>query len=221
MKKSKDGIIEFNEKYHTYSNGVINLESITKYISKYKGFFDLDLIAGNYAIKNNLLKEDVINMWKEKGKRSCEVGTYIHSIFEDYILKKDHVYQDYPKVDVARKIKLELFSSKRLIPLETEYIVYNDKYAGQIDCIAKNKKGEHFIFDWKTNNKIDFSSFGGKKMKTPYNHLMDCNFIHYSLQLSCYKEMCKEYDINKCYIVHLEENSYSIIETKNISVNLN
>ena len=62
MKKSKDGKITFNEKNHTYNNGVVNLESITKYISRYKGKFDTDFVAGNYAIKHGLVKSEVINL---------------------------------------------------------------------------------------------------------------------------------------------------------------
>ena len=220
MKKSKDGKVEFIEDTHSYLLNGKRLTSITQYISKFKQPFDTERIAGAYARKHALSVEYVIDMWDKKGKAACETGTYIHSIFEDYILKVDHVEQDYPKKETANLIIKELFDSGRLTPVEAEYIVYNDNYAGQVDCIAKNNEGEHFIIDWKTNSKIDFGNHW-QKMKDDYSELDDCSFNHYSIQLSAYRQLCKEYDIKGCYIVHLEENKYSFIKAKNMTVNLN
>ena len=219
MKQSKDGKVTFYEDTHSYILDGNRLESITQYISKFKQPFDTERIAGAYARKHALTKEYVVKMWKEKGEKACEMGTYIHSIFEDYIIHKEHIHKDYPKKETAQCIINDIFDSGRLTPVETEYIVYNDKYAGQVDCIAKNNKGEYFILDWKTNNKIDMYN-NWNKMKLDYSYLDDCSFNHYSIQLSAYKNLCKEYDIKGCYIVHLLDVGYKIIKCKDINVNI-
>jgi len=212
-KTSKDGRVVFYEDTHSYYlDDSIKLTSITQYISKFKTPFDSDLIAGNYAKKHGLLKEDVLKEWKEKGVESCEIGTFIHSIFEDYIIGNHIQLNSHPKCRVAMKVIDELFESKRLTPVETEMIVYNDKYAGQIDCIAKNDKEEYFILDWKTNKEITMNN-KWQNMTGKYSWLEDCNFNHYSIQLDCYKKMCTEYNIKDCYIVHLDNDNYSLIQT--------
>ena len=216
MKKySKDKKVVFYEDSHSYYLGDKRLTSITQYISKFKTPFDRDRISKEYAKKHNRKQEDVLAEWDKKAKDSTDMGSFVHKIFEDFIDGKEiETREDYPKCKVAEKIIEELFSS-RLTPVATELIVYTDKYAGQIDCIAKNDKGEHFILDWKTNGKIDKSNYW-QTMKGKFSQYDDCALNHYSIQLRAYQSMCKEYDIKNCFIVHLKEDSYEIIEAKKI-----
>src|SRR5690625_3429197 len=159
MKYSKDGKVKFDEASHTYWLGDKKLTSVTTYISKYKSFFDSDEISEKYARKHGRTKEDVLLEWKQKADASCEMGTIIHAILEEYTLGNEiKKSDDYPKSKVAIKIIDDLFKTNRLTPVETEYIVYNDKIAGQIDCIAKNHQDEYFILDWKTNKEIKFDN---------------------------------------------------------------
>ncbi len=212
MKYSKDGVVSFDEKTHSYFNGSKRLTSVTQYIKQFKPVFDSDLIASKYAKKHNLIKEDVLKMWSDKASESCEMGTVVHKIFEDYILNNPvDINNDYVKSKIAIKFIEDYFLSKRLIPVETEYIVYNDHLAGQVDCIAKNNNNEYFIIDWKTNKQINFQN-KWQKMLNDYSYLDDCNYNHYSIQLSKYKEMCSEYVIKDCFIVHLKEDDYQIIK---------
>lgn len=216
MKYSKDKVVSFDEKKHVYRINDKKLTSVTEYISKYKTYFDSELIAGKYAKKHNLKKEDVLAMWKEKGEQSCIMGSFVHKIFEDYILGNEmEINEEYLKCNVAKKFIDDCFKSGRLIPVETEYIVYNDELAGQIDCIVKNTKGDYFILDWKTNSTISYEN-RWQNMTDKYSHLEDCSFNHYSLQLGLYKQMCKEYEIKDCFIVHLKEDDYEFIKVKNI-----
>jgi len=216
MKYSKDKKVFFNDKYHTYSIGNKKLMSVTKYISQFKIPFDSDRIAGKYAKKHKLIKSEVLKMWRDKGSKAATMGTFIHKIFEDFILGNElDVNKDYPKYDTAKKIIVDLFLSNKLQPIETEYIVYNNKYAGQVDCIARDTNSNYYILDWKTNEKINFSN-KWQSMTGKYSHLDDCSYNHYSIQLSMYKSMCKEYDIKDCFIVHLKENSYELIKSLDI-----
>jgi ATP-dependent exoDNAse (exonuclease V) beta subunit len=221
MKKySNDKRVVFYEDSHSYFLGDKRLTSITQYISKFKAFFDKDKISKNYAKKHNLEQEQVLKNWDKKSKEACEMGTYVHSVFEEYILNKTIIdCSKYDKCKTSLKFIADYFESENLTPVETEMIVYNENYAGQIDCIAKNKKGEYFILDWKTSSEIKMGN-RWKSMNGDYNVYDDCNYNHYSIQLRCYQKMCKEYNIKNCYIVHLKNDAYEIIEARDIEVKI-
>lgn len=210
----------FHEDSHSYFLGEKRLTSITKYISKFKAPFDKERISLAYAKKHNLTQNEVLDTWAKKGKDACDMGNYVHSVFEEYILNKKIIdCSKYEKCRVALSFISDYFESENLIPVETELIVYNENYAGQIDCIAKNKKGEHFIFDWKTNSEIKMGNHW-QSMSGDYRVYDDCSYNHYSIQLRAYQKLCKEYDIKNCYIVHLEDEKYNIIEAREIEVKL-
>ena len=215
VKYSKDKRVVFHEDTHSYFLGDKKLTSITQYISRYKPKFDREGVSLSYAKKHGRTQKDVLEEWDAKAKESCEMGTYVHKIFEDYIEGKTLETEAYPKGVIAKLIIEEFFESKRLTPVETELIVYNDEFAGQIDCIAKDEHGNHFILDWKTNKEIKtFNSF--QSMEGKFWVYDDCNFNHYSIQLRAYQQMCKDYNIVDCYIVHLDEDSYSFMQARDI-----
>ena len=70
-----------------------------------------------------------------------------------------------------------------------------------MDLIVKSGN-DIVIVDHKTNKKIDqksgFDSISKSnfKMKYPLNNLMDCNFYHYTLQLSTYAWMLQKINPN-------------------------
>ena len=75
------------------------------------------------------------------------------------------------------------------------------RLAGQIDLLVK-QGNEITIIDYKTNKKIDKNSFFDSKtkktvkMKYPLNKIEDCNFWHYTLQLSTYAWMIQKLNPN-------------------------
>ena len=87
-------------------------------------------------------------------------------------------------------------------------------------CIEVDSPKHTFLFSEKcivthnTNKKIDQKSGfdssikGNAKMKYPLNNLMDCNFLHYTLQLSTYAWMIKklnpDYIIDKLMLIHYD-----------------
>ena len=219
MKYSKDGLVCFDEDNHTYHLGDKKLLGVTSYISQFKNKFDSDKIAEAFARKNGLNKEEVLLKWKKEGEISAINGTACHSVIENYILNNEiKLLGISEKEKVAEKFIKDFFLTKRLIPVETEIIVYNDFLASQIDCIAKNDKGEYFILDWKTNKKIERSSYG-KYMLGDYSIYPDANFFHYSLQLSIYKRLYVDNFISNAYIVHFDNSDYKFIPIENIKLN--
>ena len=219
VKYSKDGKVIFDPEKHTYLLGNKYLKGVTSFISEYKNKFDSDKIAEAYAKKYGRVKEEVLAEWEAKAKYSCDQGTAVHNIFEDWINKKTISPSGiYPKEKIASKFIKDIFLTGRLEPVESEYIVYNEVLASQIDLIARNKAGDHFIFDWKTNDKISKTSFNDQRMLPPFSDYPDCSFYHYSLQVTLYEKLCIDYDIKGSYIVHIGSEDYSILKAEKINL---
>lgn len=220
LKYSKDGRVVFDEGPHTYTlDNEIQFTSVTTYLSRFKNKFDEQAVSKAYAKKHGATQEEVLRQWHYERDFSCTMGTAVHKIFEDYIDGKGIVAPGlYPKEKVAIDFIYDYFVTGKVEPIETELIVYDEErqLAGQIDCLAKKPDGTIIMLDWKTNKKISYEGFAGQRMKEQYSHLQDCNFNHYSMQLATYKQMCKEYDIQKTFIVHIGFDKYEIIETQDI-----
>ena len=167
-----------------------------------------------YDIKEselNAVQQDILDEWAKINREACERGTKIHSELENSFYK------------AGNNVKLEKFGiggkfqcKKNYNELDLEYGVYpeyliyfstKDKIlnlAGQIDLLIKNGN-EIVLVDHKTNAKIDQKGFYDsklrqtKKMKFPLTKLDDCNFIHYTLQLSLYAWMLQR--INPDFVI--------------------
>jgi len=227
MKCSIDKSVAFDSESHTYTNKDKKLISVTTFISQFKNKFDSDYHSKKIAEREGKTQDEILKLWSDKAKKSCEIGTAIHKIFEDYIdgnfcilgndividfidLDIEYLVDFYPKSKVAIKFIKDFFISERLIPVNTEYIVYNEHLAGQIDLICKDKKDNYYILDFKTNDKIETYSYK-KKMLGVFKEINDSSFYHYSLQLSIYKQMFEK-PIKGLYLIHIKPDSYEFIE---------
>lgn len=156
----------------------------------------------------NKTQQGILDAWDEENRKSCERGTKIHEEIENS-------FYDHPKDISLQKFglggKFECRKDYSELDLEfgvyPEYLVYREsddgilRIAGQVDLIVK-EGNEITIIDHKTNKKIDqksgFNSAtkSSSKMKFPLNNLMDCNFYHYTLQLSTYAWMLQKINPN-------------------------
>jgi ATP-dependent exoDNAse (exonuclease V) beta subunit len=237
MKYSNDKRVRFDNETHSYFLNDKRLISVTTLLSNFKNKFDSDFYSKKIALKEGKTQDEILLLWKEKAKKSCDIGTAIHKIFEDYkynnysILNNQLMFETseidveylpdyYTKHKVALSFINDFFETKRLIPIESEMIVYNELIAGQIDMICKDVKNNFYILDFKTNSTIDKYSYN-KKMIGFFSELNDSNYYHYCIQLSVYKKLLKEYKINKIYIIHILENNYKIIECEDVFEKIN
>lgn len=159
----------------------------------------------------NKVQQEILDAWDEENRKSCERGTKIHLDIENsfYENPKDISLQkfgiggkfeckkDYPELDLEYGVY-------------PEYLIYRQsddgilRIAGQVDLIVKSGN-EITIIDHKTNKKIDQKSGfntttkSSTKMKYPLNTLDDCNFWHYTMQLSTYAWMLQK--INPNFII--------------------
>ena len=175
--------------------------------------FDPELLEVYNISKNEFDKaqQELLDLWDEENRKSCERGTKIHLDIENsfYTKAKDISLQkfgiggkfeckkDYPELDLQ-------------YGAYPEYLIYYEsddkviRLAGQIDLIVKSGN-EIYLVDHKTNKKIDqksgynSSTRSSVKMKYPLNNLPDCNFYHYTMQLSTYAWMLQK--INPNFII--------------------
>lgn len=232
IKYSEDKKVFFKEDTHSYFLGDKRLKSVTSYLSEFKNEFDSDKWSKIIAEREGKTQDEILLQWKEKAKKSCDIGTATHKIFEDYTLKNysliNNEYSfEIPEIDLSYMVDFnkkyissiqfikDFFETKRLIPIHTEYIVYNDILAGQVDMICKDQKDNYYILDFKTNEEISTNSYH-KKMKGIFKDIDDCAYYHYTLQLSIYRNLLKKYNIKKTFLIHIKDDGYNFIETHDI-----
>lgn len=156
----------------------------------------------------NKVQQEILDSWEEENRKSCERGTKIHEEIEHSFYNNPHNIS-LQKFGLGGKFECKKDYSE--LDLEygvyPEYLIYREsddgilRIAGQVDLIIKS--GNNIVIvDHKTNKKIDqksgFDSISKSnfKMKYPLNNLMDCNFYHYTLQLSTYAWMLQKINPN-------------------------
>lgn len=145
--------------------------------------------------------------YDDNRNKSCERGTKIHAEFENlYYTKPEH---DLKKFGLGGKFTCkkgyyELDLDKGVYPEFLISLASRDgllKVAGQIDLLIKDGN-EITIIDYKTNKEIkkksyfDMNTKTNLMMKYPLNNLMDCNYYHYTLQLSLYAYLLQQINPN-------------------------
>ena len=175
----------------------------------------------------NKTQQKILDEWQEENHKSCERGTKIHAMFENAMYKAG-TEVSLKKFGIGGKFECDKGRTK--LDLENgvypEYLISRVspdgilRLAGQIDLLVK-KGNEITIIDYKTNKKIDqHSYFDSKskktqKMKFPLNDIEDCNFWHYTLQLSTYAWMIEKLNpnfvIKDLIIIHYDHNNKQTI----------
>lgn len=226
--KDKFNLVSFKEELHQYE--VINtgqrLISATQLIDKYKPIFDeKGYIAKAIAKRDNKTVNEIYKQWETKKNNSLIKGTIIHNFLEKLV--------DNIKIVLNNDIKiLNYFNKATRVycntlqelkgELLTEFLLYNIELgiAGQIDLLEVLPDGSLNIYDYKTNENIEFTSKYKNKMLKDLNYLFDCSYIHYSLQLNVYRVMLEKagYKVNGMFLIHIgeeEDNVYEIFRDDN------
>lgn len=183
---------------------------------------------GITELEYNREQQGILDEWAKTNLESCERGSKIHAELENkYTSRKDC---DLIKFGLGGKFVVNtnetlMKSNMDLLNVERgvfpEYLIYRKsddgkfKLAGQIDLLIKNGN-DIYIIDYKTNKKLDDKSFfdtrtrKAQMMKYPLNNIMDCNKMHYALQLSAYAWMLQklnpEFVIKKLMLIHYDHN---------------
>lgn len=164
-------------------------------------------------------RKEIQKGYDDERNKSCERGTKIHSNFEEMYYTSEK--QDLKKfglggVFTCKKGYYELDLEKGVYPEFLVSLKSSDgilRVAGQIDLLIKDEN-DIIIADYKTNKEIkkhsyfDKNKFNRIMMKYPLNNIEDCNFYHYSLQLSTYayllQQIKPELNIKKLMLIHID-----------------
>lgn len=164
-------------------------------------------------------RKEIQKGYDDERNKSCERGTKIHSNFEEMYYTSEK--QDLKKfglggVFTCKKGYYELDLEKGVYPEFLVSLKSSDgilRVAGQIDLLIKDGN-DIIIVDYKTNKEIkkhsyfDKNKFSRIMMKYPLNNIEDCNFYHYSLQLSTYayllQQIKPELNIKKLMLIHID-----------------
>ncbi len=126
--------------------------------------------------------------WKDKADKASEKGTNYHNAKEAEAYSSGYDTINSMRVPTALSYSFDL--SKLEDGFHAELLLYNDYYkvSGKADkVIIKTVAGKRYVYidDYKTNEKIpkrnEFQTF-----KKPLEHLDDCKWNVYKLQLTMY-----------------------------------
>jgi len=179
--------IHFNEENHTYQDldSGLFLTPVSTVYSRYKNEF---VVTGpmliNAGIKNNIHPRDVQDFWSLGTKYSQSKGTCIHLCLQcwiEYKILLDDDLKHWVFQFDELKISGDLSCEERVFSLE--HLV-----CGTADLVVR-EFGVTDIYDFKSNKKLEKVAYGNKKMKDICSAFSDCNFSHYSIQLSLYAAM--------------------------------
>jgi hypothetical protein len=193
--------ITFIESSHTYINKYGNeLISCSKLVSRYKPIFDpKGEIIENCAAKKGVSVEELRKEWDKTRDDACDRGINFHKQAQYWVEHKQIQDGDYK--DVVIQLSKIPFKGQ----LKSETIIANNilGIAGTVDLMDIYDNNKIEIWDFKTNKQLKKKGFFNNKTKRfskmlhPIEHLDDCNFIHYSLQLEIYGLILEE---NGCWV---------------------
>ena len=215
-----DNDIVLNEELHEYrliDRPEASFTSVTTYVEHFFEGFDALKIATKLVNNHPKYSDHTVESLMAEWNATADYGTRVHHEIEKWI--KERIEPEDKKAIHGRDwlAQYELRSDMDVL---SEVIVYSTELsiAGTVDILAKdNATGEYDIIDWKTSKKIETASYR-KKMGThpSTRHVMDCNFYHYSLQLSLYRYILEQYyglKIHNQLIGHLKDDGVHALVT--------
>ena len=199
----RDADIQFDEPTHVYtvqgsSKGII---SCTKFLHEFFGHFDAKgtirkMMASpkwteSKWYKPGITAKEIEEQWNANGREASGAGTAMHLAIEQFLNGSEHVILPHIKETTEWRYFMNFWREHGadLEPYRTEWEVWSEdhKLAGQIDMVYKRKSdGKFLIYDWKRSKEIKTEN----KFQTglpPIQHLPDCNYWHYTLQLNVYR----------------------------------
>ncbi|MDD7987487.1 PD-(D/E)XK nuclease family protein [Lentisphaera marina] len=209
-------LLKEEHEYKLKSDPSAEFTSCTTFIKQFFSPFDADAVAQKLVSSVPKYFGMSTEELKEEWTAAADHGTQVHEELEEFILSGTE-----PKEakSIAGKNWLKNNIDLEKFALHPEVIIYCKelKLAGTIDLIAQHKKsGSLLLFDWKTNKRINKRSYKGEKGVHPASsNLDDCNFNHYSAQLSLYRYLLeKNYKckIHRQIILHLDEAKSTVID---------
>lgn len=221
MQKITDNNIFLKEDVHEYQlvdDPEMEFTSCTTFAKYFFQPFDKIGIANNLTATHPNYMAMSPQLLVEQWDKIAEEGTLIHNEIEQFI-KNDLDEPTREKSKVAIEWIKKNFTDR--YEVFSEVIVYSKELAlaGSIDILLYDKEEKSYkILDWKTNKKIDTTSFRNKMgTHQASSNLMDCNYTHYEIQLSLYRYILEKHyniEISGTAISHLTDEKVISYNTK-------
>jgi hypothetical protein len=223
----RDERITFYEPTHTYtidgsSEGII---SGTGFLHQFFGHFNAKEViekmmrSPKWASNKHYGKtaDQIAKEWSDSGKDASTKGTAMHLAIEQFMNRAESVIDP----DVKKTVEFQYFMNFwndhgwDLEPYRAEWSVFSQDHmlCGQIDMLFRRKSdGKFLIYDWKRSREIKTSNKFQKGL-APLQHLDDCNYWHYTLQLNLYRWILEKLygmEIAEMYLIicHPENKNY-------------
>lgn len=235
----RDDRIRFVDETHSYyvdgSKDRYEYTSTTKLMHSMFKPFDADEVIGNMMRSKNWENssyygkspEEIKAGWEENRDSAAKSGTSMHENIENFYNGLDHECSS-REFDLFQQFRDD---HKDLLPYRTEWCIFDEdsKVSGSVDMVYEDTTSEtssgekqYVIADWKRSKSIKTDNRWQSGTNKNTFHLPDCNFIHYSLQLSTYKYILeKNYGIkvSQTFIVvlHPNQDKYVKLITKDLS----
>lgn len=191
--------ITFQEEGHLYfDENNVDYTSATTLVHGAFEKFDAEKISAAKSARTGIPAATYLTEWKEKADRASESGTRAHENCERQILgrfSEMHTPRDEKERLRFRAAWNEVQSIQAAFSeLRPEMLIFSPRFcvAGSVDLLAKKATGEYTIIDWKYIQGLKFEGYHGKMGTVPATeHLPDCNYYHYALQLNIYEMILK------------------------------
>ena len=193
--------IAFHEQEHIYTvDGTKVPRSVTKLVHEFTSVFDpLEAVDAmqkgarweekRYLYTKNdgelLTPEEIVCKWAANGEVQRARGQLLHYQAEQFLNGRTIQAPNSPEFRQFLAIHRTL-CGEGLRVYRTELSVFHCglRLAGQIDLLCLDAAGAFAVVDWKRCKQIRKDS--RQPMKEPLDHLQECNFYAYSLQLNLY-----------------------------------
>lgn len=227
------GFVEEGHKYELLKDKDFKFTSVTTEIHKYAEPFDTEAISLRCSKTKDpenkyfgMTQDAIKKQWEDAAKQGTalhEYGENMLNYVNDLMKGEEPVPYDHPKAKYIPEIIKHLRDNKYELAL-TELLVYDLdlKIAGQSDILLKKMYGDlkkFMIYDWKfLADPIKKKSYYNpwkrkyKLMTGPFKHLMDCNWIHYSIQLSIYQTLTGQPEmVSEKVLVVVNEDKWELV----------
>ncbi len=203
--------VEGHKYYRQDEEGVEHrvYESVTGVVGQYAEEFDAEKVVEgmlsrtlraeyHWGSEEEMGGRDIRLKWAANGHVASARGTLFHAQVEAY-LNGQYDPQRVggrcsPEFMQFMKYVEEVKERRKWVPLRTEVSIWDPAMdvAGQIDALFQDEEGLVHMVDWKRSKAIRMEGFGGRKMRSPLEHLADCNWVKYALQQNLYKYMLEK-----------------------------
>lgn len=227
----RDSNIRFVDETHTYyvngsSDGYI---STTTLVHSLFEKFDADNVIKKMRSSRRwkfspyfrMTDDEIKKQWDNNRDFAANAGTEMHENLERFYNNEEHE-TDTKEFEL---FQMYLDDHSTLEPYRSEWVIYDEicKVSGSVDMVYSDplNPGSFIIADWKRSKEIKTENRWATGVNKVTEHLEDCNFIHYSLQLSIYKYILeKNYGvkITECFIVvlHPKQDNYIKMNIMNL-----